>query len=257
MAGDRAASDWLHGCARAELELIDDAAALEEELGADDGSEPWLPVLNEDDRGLVREYMLANRYPEAAANSVDDWPVGELRHLLEAARCSKVRAAQRVAERAEVEQQLHELETRRLEHRAVLDRLYRDQADTLLARDQGKSIMVLTAREAPRSRTGNYLQGNQGLDLEGHIRQAAADRGFSIGQPRWDRPSGKLFIDLFHLGAEAWWDGRPGQRSRSCPTTRQGAREQAAVPRSLSLSARRNQRGLRQSRYLRQCQMRK
>jgi hypothetical protein len=207
MAGDRAAADWLQGSARAEPDPIDDAPAEDEEPSADKGNEPWLPVLNEDDRGLVREYMLANWYPEAAADSLDDWPIGELRHLLEAARSWKVCEALRIAERAEVEQQLQELETRRIEDRAVLDGLYRQQADTLLARDQDKSIMVLSAREARRSRTGNYLQGNQGLDLERHIRQAAAERGFAIGQARWDHASGKLFIDLFHLGAEAWWDG--------------------------------------------------
>ncbi|MBV8717161.1 MAG: hypothetical protein JOZ65_19035 [Chloroflexi bacterium] len=206
MAGDRAAADWLHGSARAEPDRVDDAPAEDEEPGTDDSNEPWLLVLNEDDRGLVREYMLANRYPKAAADSLDEWPIGELRHLLEATRSWKVREAQRAAERAEAEQQLQELETRRVESRLVLDRLYRDQADTLLSRDQDKSIMVLSAREARRSRTGNCLQGNQGLDLERQIHKAAAERGFAIGQPHWDRASGKLFIDLFHLGAEPWWD---------------------------------------------------
>ena len=71
--------------------------------------------------------------------------------------------------------------------------------------------MVLGAREARRTRTGNYLQGNQGLDLECQIREAAEERGFAIGQPHWDRASGKLFIDLFHLDAEAWWNS--GQAS--------------------------------------------
>lgn len=206
MAGDGAASDWLHDGERAEPDPIDYAAAEDQEPSANDGNEAWLPVLNEDICGLVREYMLANRYPAAAADSLDEWPVSELRHLLEAARAWKVREAQRAAERAESEQQLQELATRRLQNRATLERLYSQQADSLVARDQDKSIILLSAREARRSRTGNYLPGNQGLDLERHIREAAAERGFAIGQPHWDNAGGKLFIDLFHIGAEAWWD---------------------------------------------------
>jgi hypothetical protein len=133
-------------------------------------------------------------------------PIGELRHLLQAARQWRVRQLQRAAEPIEMDQQLRQLQSRHAENRALLDRLYRDQAQALLARHRDTSIMVLSAPEARRSATGNHLQGDPGLDLERHIRQVSAEAGFAVGQPHWDSASKRLFIDLYHLEAEAWWD---------------------------------------------------
>ena len=100
MAGDDIAAEWLHG----PLILDDDdasAAVLEEDTG-EGGAEDeavWLPALTTDDRLLVREYMVAANYPRSAVESIDEWPTGELRHLLASARTWRVHEAQRAADR--------------------------------------------------------------------------------------------------------------------------------------------------------------
>lgn len=214
MAGDHTAAAWLHG----PLILDDDdasAAVLEEDTG-EGGAEdeaPWLPALTTDDRLLVREYMLAANYPRSAVESIDEWPAGELRHLLANARTWRVHEAQRVADRIDSDRQLKELDQRRADSHATLERIYRDQATSLMARDADKSLILLTAREARRSASGNHVDGNPGLELERHLRLVAAECDFVTGPPHWDRGSKRLLIDLYQREAEAWWDsgGARGQ----------------------------------------------
>ena len=209
MAGDSAASEWLHGA----FEPEDDrpsAAVLEEKPGEgrteDDDGDGWLPLLTPEDCSLVREYMQARNFPTIAVESLGEWPTGELRHLLANARIWKVAEAQRVAERAESDQLLKELGQRRAENRAVLERLSRDQATALLARDADKSLILLSAREARRTPSGNHVDGNPGVDLERQLRQVASERGFAAGPAHWESASKRLVIDLYHLDAEAWWN---------------------------------------------------
>jgi hypothetical protein len=209
MAGDSAASEWLHGAFDPEDDRPS-AAVLEEKLGEggteDDDDAGWLPLLTPEDRSLVRDYMHARNFPRSAVESLGKWPTGELRHLLANARIWKVAEAQRAADRAESAQLLKELGQRRAENRAVLERISRDQATALLARDADKSLILLSAREARRCPSGNHIDGNPGVDLERHLRQVASERGFATGPAHWDRASKRLLIDLFHLDAEAWWN---------------------------------------------------
>jgi len=207
MAGDGAANEWLHACARLDSDLADDTVVDDDEgPSSGDDDTPWLPVLEAEDRALVRQYMLANRCPEAGAQSIDDWPVSELGHLLVAARLWKV--PRRNALPSEPSSTTNSMSSKpgvlRTRGRAGSP-VPRPGAGPAGARP-GQQHMVLTGREARRSRTGNHLQGNPGLDVERHIREVAAEGGFAIRQSHWDRASNRLFIDLYHLEAEAWWD---------------------------------------------------
>jgi hypothetical protein len=78
-----------------------------------DDDEAWSPPLTTDDRLLVRDYMLAGTYPPSAVESVGEWPISELRHLLANARGWKAAEAQRAADHAESSRQLEELGQRR------------------------------------------------------------------------------------------------------------------------------------------------
>jgi len=222
MAGDHMAAEWLHG----PLVLDDDHAStpvLEEDTG-EGGAEDeaaWLPALTTDDRLLVREYMCTGNYPRSAVESIDEWPMGELRHLLANARIWKVAEAQRAADRIDSDRRLKELDERSAESRAILERIYRDQATALLARDADKSLILLTAREARRSASGNHLDGNPGLELERHLRLVAAECDFVTGPPHWDRGSKRLLMTCTSAGPRPGGTvaGRKG-RCASGPTAK-------------------------------------
>jgi hypothetical protein len=209
MESDQAVAEWLGD----RLQSADDEQVAPR-LRADDGRDatvdedpPWLPILTTDDRSLVHEYMVAARYPRSAADSLDEWPPGELRHLLVNARNWKACVAQRAADHAAAQRQQKELDERRTENRALIERVNRDLSAAILPRERDKSLIVLTAREARRSTTGNHLRGNPGIEFERHLREVAESSGFAAGPPRWDRASKRLFMDLYHRAAEAWWDG--------------------------------------------------
>ena len=248
MAGDSAASEWLHGA----FEPEDDrpsAAVLEEKPGEgrteDDDGDGWLPLLTPEDCSLVREYMQARNFPTIAVESLGEWPTGELRHLLANARIWKVAEAQRVAERAESDQLLKELGQRRAENRAVLERLSRDQATALLARDADKSLILLSAREARRTPSGDHVDGNPGVDLERQPARwppsEALLRGRRLGkrkQAAGDRP-----LPSGCRGVVEQW---PCQGVGARPAQQQGAGKQTDLSRALPVPARGDQRSARQ-----------
>ena len=190
--------------------------------------------------------MQARNFPTIAVESLGEWPTGELRHLLANARIWKELRPSELPSAQSQTSCSRNSASAAPRTVPVLERLSRDQATALLARDADKSLILLSAREARRTPSGNHIDGNPGVDLERHLRQVASERGFADGggalgkrkQAAGDRPLPSGCRDV----VEQW--PCPGVGAR--PAQQQGAGKQTDLSRALPVPARGDQRRVRQ-----------